>query len=152
MVSLIEKDVEGRGIELKPMEAFGGEGREEIILSPIIVETSVVSTRVPVLMMEMINRRLDSGFYFKVSDYLRDVIKKDLESRGVEPRIVESGAEESDKSLRSGATVRVSTRVPMLMKDEIDQILASGFYFKASEYLIDLIRKDLEAREISASG
>jgi len=102
--------------------------------------------------MEMINRRLDSGFYFKVSDYLRDVIKKDLESRGVEPRIVESGAEESDKSLRSGATVRVSTRVPMLMKDEIDQILASGFYFKASEYLIDLIRKDLEAREISASG
>lgn len=148
MVSLIEKDVEGRGIELEPMEAFGGEGRDEIILSPKNLETSVVSTRVPVLMLEMINRRLDSGFYLKVSDYLRDVIKKDLEARGIEPRIIEADAEEEpDKSFRPSDTVRVSTNVPMPMMDDIDQILASGLYLRVSDYLIDLIRKDLQSRD-----
>ena len=147
--ALIEKDVEGRGIELEPIEAFGGEGRAEVVISPKIVETSVVSTRVPMPMLEMINRRLDSGFYLKVSDYLRNVIKRDLEARGMEPRLVETGEEEHDKSWKPSATVRVSTRVPMPMMDDIDQILASGFYLRVSDYLIDLIRKDLEARGVT---
>ena len=150
MGSLIEKDVEERGIELAPMEAFSGEGIEDVIRSPKVVETGVVSTRVPMLVMEMINGLLDSGLYLRVSDYLRDVVKKDLESRGIEPRLIEAGAEEEEpaKMWRPSETAKVSTEVPMAMMEDIDRLLASGFYLRVSDYLIDLIRKDLQSRGI----
>jgi len=150
--ALIEKDVEERGIELEPVEAFGGEGMEDVIRSPKVVETGVVSTRVPMPMMEMINGLLDSGFYLKVSDYLRDVVKKDLASRGIEPRLIKAGAEEPSKRWRPSETAKVSTEVPMPMMENIDRLLASGFYLRVSDYLIDLIRKDLEARALSPEG
>jgi len=146
MKALIEKDIEERGIELAPLEAFGGEGIEDVIRSPKVVETGVVSTRVPMLVMEMITGVLDSGLYIRFSDYLRDIIRKDLESRGIEPRIVETGEEEPDKKWRPSATAKVSTEVPMPMMDDIDRLLASGFYLRVSDYLIDLIRKDLQSR------
>ena len=146
--ALIEKDVEERGIELEPLEAFGGEGMEDVIRSPKLVETGVVSTRVPMPMMEMINGLLDSGFYLRVSDYLRDIVKKDLESRGIEPRPIKAGvAEKPAKRWRPSETATVSTEVPMPMMEDIDRLLASGFYLRVSDYLIDLIRKDLKARE-----
>jgi len=144
--TLIEKDVEAKGIELEPIEAFSGEGVGDVIRSPITFETEVVSTRMPLLLMGMINGLLDSGFYINVSDYLRYVIKKDLESRDIEPRLVDTGEEEPAKSWRPSATARVSTRVPMRMMDDIDRLLASGFYLRVSDYLIDLIRKDLQSR------
>jgi len=78
---LIEKDVEERGIELAPLEAFGGEGINDVIVSPVTFETGVISTRVPIIMMEMINGLLESGLYLRVSDYLIDLIRKDLQSR-----------------------------------------------------------------------
>ncbi|MBC8225037.1 hypothetical protein H8E65_10635 [Candidatus Bathyarchaeota archaeon] len=148
MGSLIEKDVEERGIELEPTEAFSEEGREDVINSPVIVETGVVSTRVPMIMLEMINGLLDSGFYLSVSDYLRYVIKKDLESRGIEPRPIKAGAEEEElaKMWRPSETATVSTHVPMPMMEDIDRLLISGFYLRVSDYLIDLIRKDLQSR------
>jgi len=151
MGALIEKDIEERGIELEPLEAFGGEGVGDVIRSPKVVETGVVSTRVPMLVMEMINGVLDSGFYLRVSDYLRDVVKKDLESRGIEPRLVKVDAEEEEpeKRWRPSATAKVSTEVPMRMMEDIDGLLASGLYLRVSDYLIELIRKDLEARDIS---
>jgi len=146
--ALIEKDVEERGIELEPMEAFGGEGIEDVIRTPKLVETGVVSTRVPVLVMEMINGLLDSGLYLRFSDYLRDIIKKDLEARGIEPRSIKAGAAEKPaKRWRPSETATVSTEVPMPMMEDIDRLLASGLYLRVSDYLIDLIRKDLEARE-----
>lgn len=151
MKSLIEKDVEDRGIELAPLEAFGGEGIEDVIRTPKTIETGVVSTRLPVLVMEMINGLLDSGLYIRFSDYLRDIVKKDLESRGIEPRPIKAGAEEEKpaKSWRPSETAKISTRVPMQMMDDIDELLASGYYLRVSDYLIDLIRKDLEARDLS---
>ena len=144
--ALIEKDVEERGIELAPMEAFGGEGVGDVIRSPKLFETGVVSTRVPMVVMEMINGVLDSGRYIRVSDYLRDVVKKDLKSRGIEPRLVETGEEKPVKRWRPSATAKVSTEVPMPMMDDIDRLLASGLYLRVSDYVIDLIRKDLRAR------
>ena len=38
------------------------------------------------------------------------------------------------------------------MMENIDRLLASGFYLRVSDYLIDLIRKDLEARALSPEG
>jgi len=148
MGTLIEKDVEKRGIELEPIEAFGEEGMEDVIRSPKSFEAGVVSTRVPMLVMEMINGLLDSGFYLRVSEYLRDVIRKDLESRGIEPRLVKA-EEEPAKIWRPSATAKISTEVPMRMMDDIDGLLASGLYLRVSDYLIDLIRKDLETRDIA---
>lgn len=46
-------------------------------------ESLVVSTRVTIPIYEGINQVLDTGLYLKVSDYLRDIIKKDLESRDI---------------------------------------------------------------------
>jgi len=152
MRAIIEKDVEENGIELEPMEAFGGEGIEDVIVSPVTFETAIVSTRVPLLLMEMINGLLNSGFYINVSDYLRYVVKKDLESRDIEPRPIKADAEEEKKSAktwRPSETAKVSTKVPMRMMDDIDRLLASGYYLRVSDYLIDLIRKDLEARDLS---
>lgn len=149
MRTLIENDVEERGIELAPLESFGGEGIEDVIRTPKVIDTGVVSTRLPVIVMEMINGLLDSGLYLRFSDYLRYVIMKDLESRGIEPRLVETGEEKPAKSWRPSKTARVSTQVPMQMMEDIDRLLASGFYLRVSDYLIDLIRNDLEARDIS---
>lgn len=148
MRTLIEKDVEERGLELAPMEAFGGEGIEDVIISPVTFETGVVSTRVPMIMVEMITGLINSGLYLSVSDYLRYVIKKDLESRGIEPRLVKADAEEEEpaKKWRPSETATASTQVPMAMMEDIDRLLASGFYLRISDYLIDLIRKDLESR------
>jgi len=152
MGTLIEKDIEARGMELAPMEAFGGEGIGDVIRSPMIVETGVISTRVPVLMVEMIARLLDSGLYLSVSDYIRYVVKKDLESRGIEPKLIKADAEEEEKpakTWRPSETATASTQVPMAMMEDIDQLLASGFYLRVSDYLLDLIRKDIEERGLS---
>ena len=40
----------------------------------------------------------------------------------------------------------------MPMMEDIDRLLASGLYLRVSDYLIDLIRKDLEARGIELEG
>ena len=108
--ALIEKDIEERGIELKPMKAFDKKEVGDVSRDSKIVETGVISTRVPALMIEMINGLSDSGFYRGVSDYLRDVVKKDLESRNIEPRLIKAGVnEEPEKKWRPSETATVST-------------------------------------------
>jgi len=64
------------------MEAFGGEGIEDVIRTPKVIETGLVSTKVPMQMMEDIDRLLASGYYLRVFDYLIDLIRKDMQSRG----------------------------------------------------------------------
>ena len=146
--ALIVKDVEERGIELEPMEAFGLEGVGDVIRDPKRFDAGVVSTRVSMPMMKIINGLLDAGLFLRVSDYLRYAVKKDLESRGIEPKLIKVDTEEGEpaKKWRPSETATVSTQVPMPMMDDIDRLLASGFYLRVSDYLIDLIRKDLEAR------
>jgi len=147
MGDLIEKDVEKKGIVLEPMEFFDGEGVGDVIRGPVPFEGGVVSTRVPMLMMESINGLLESGFYLRVSDYLRYAIKKDLESRGIKPVPIEVDEEEEPaKRWRPSETATVSTQVPMRMMEDIDRLLASGFYLRVNDYLIDLIQKDLQSR------
>ena len=46
-------------------------------------DSSVVSTRVTASMMNAIEQVLESGLYLRTSDYLRDIIRKDLKSRGI---------------------------------------------------------------------
>jgi len=149
MRALIEKDIKERGIELAPLEAFGGEGTEDVIRSPKTFDSGIVSARVTMPMIEMINGLLASGLFLRVSDYLRYAIKKDLESRDIEPMPIKVSAEDENKPARMwrpSETVTVSTKVPMSMMEDIDLLLASGFYLRVTDYLIDIIRKDLESR------
>ena len=46
-------------------------------------ETKVLSGRVSVPMMDAVHEVVENGSYANVTDYLRDVVRRDLESRGV---------------------------------------------------------------------
>ena len=46
-------------------------------------ETYPISARVTLPMLTAIDNVIDSGKYLRVSDYLRDLIRKDLEERGI---------------------------------------------------------------------
>ena len=144
---LIEKDVEERGIELESMEVLIGEEKGGAVRPRITVDTRIVNTRVSLPMVKGVNMVLGSGFYLSVSDYFRDVIKKDLESRGFEPTPIKDVEErEFSKMWRPSEVETVSTQVPMPMMERIDLLLGSGVYFRVSDYLIDLIKNDLESR------
>lgn len=45
--------------------------------------TPVISARITPYMFGAIEEIVDAGFYLRVSDYLRDLIRKDLQSRGI---------------------------------------------------------------------
>lgn len=143
---LIENDVKTRGIQLEPIENFNGNGTKDINTTPKIIETGIVSTRVPLIMMNMINELLEAGYYLRVSDYIRHTIKKDLESRDFKPKPIEQGEKKQTKKWRPSETTTVSTQIPMPMLEDIDKLLTSGLYLRVSDYLIDLIRKDLRTR------
>ena len=46
-------------------------------------ETKVISGRISPQMREAVNKIVESGIYVDVTDYLRDVIRNDLEARGI---------------------------------------------------------------------
>ena len=151
MGDLIVKDIENRGIELAPMEEFSGIDVGDLIKNPTRFDSNIISTRASMPMIEMINGLLDAGLFLRVSDYLRYIIKKDLEFRGIKPRLLKVDTEEGKpaKKWRPSETATVSTLVPMRMLEDIEQLLESGFYLRVSDYLIDLIRKDLDNRGTS---
>ena len=47
-------------------------------------ETYPISTRVPISMLKAIDSVIESGKYLRISDYLRDLVRKDLEERDIE--------------------------------------------------------------------
>ena len=48
-------------------------------------ETKVISGRISPSMYEAVIKVVESGSYVDVTDYLRDLIRKDLEARGLSP-------------------------------------------------------------------
>lgn len=47
-------------------------------------DTKVISGRISPPMYEAVIKVVESGSYVNVTDYLRDIIRKDLEARGIE--------------------------------------------------------------------
>jgi len=47
-------------------------------------DTKVISGRISPVMYEAVIKVVESGFYADVTDYLRDIVRKDLETRGIE--------------------------------------------------------------------
>jgi len=48
------------------------------------LDTNVISGRISHMMLEAINNIIITGEYVSMTDYLRDLIRKDLKSRGIE--------------------------------------------------------------------
>jgi uncharacterized alkaline shock family protein YloU len=56
---------------------------EQVNMQKETIETIPVSTRITLPMRRAINGVLQINAHINVADYLRDLIRKDLESRGV---------------------------------------------------------------------
>ena len=48
-------------------------------------DTKMISGRISPPMYEAVIKVVESGSYVNVTDYLRDIIRKDLEARGIVP-------------------------------------------------------------------
>jgi Arc/MetJ-type ribon-helix-helix transcriptional regulator len=77
---LIRKDLEEKGIQLRTITVSRKADKEKE--QKPLQDTVVVSTRIPILLKDALDRVLDTGLYFQPSDYLRDIIRQDLETRG----------------------------------------------------------------------
>ena len=47
-------------------------------------ETKVISGRISPVMYEAVIKVVESGSYVDVTDYVRDIVRKDLEARGID--------------------------------------------------------------------
>ena len=72
-----------RGIELEVVKVSNEDGEEEVPIEEPLQDTAIVNARLPISMKTAVDHVLDSGIYFNISHYLRDVIRKDLEARGI---------------------------------------------------------------------
>jgi len=71
------------GINLETITSNQKEENEEPPSEDVVLDTVVVNARLTIQMKDNIDQVLDTGLYFNISHYLREVIRKDLISRGV---------------------------------------------------------------------
>jgi len=110
-------------------------------------KSGVISIRLPKPVLSLIEKLTHRGYFLKPSDYVRYTIMRDLEARGLLQELLKIEAEEKPKTpRRPSEAIIVSTLVPAAIMDEIDKLIKSGLYLRASDYLMDLIIKDLERR------
>ena len=112
-----------------------------------------VNVRVTAPIYDALLRILEMGAYLNLSEYINDVFQQYFKERGIELEAVkmsdEDGEEEAPSEQPLQETDIVNARLPIPMKNAVDQVLGSGLYFSISHYLRDVVRKDLEARGIS---
>jgi len=71
------------GVELETLKVSAEDEEEEAPGEQPLQETAIVNARLTIPMKNAIDQVLDSGLYFNISHYLRDVVRKDLEARGI---------------------------------------------------------------------
>ena len=71
------------GVELETLKVSAEDEEEEAPSEQPLQETAIVNARLSIPMKNAIDQVLDSGLYFNISHYLRDVVRKDLEARGI---------------------------------------------------------------------
>ena len=71
-----------RGIELA-LKVSNDDGDEEAPGEEPLQETAIVNARLTIPVKKAVDQVLDSGLYFNISHYIRDVVRKDLEARGI---------------------------------------------------------------------
>ena len=82
MNELFQQYFKERGVELEPIKASDEDRDDEPVEEP--QGTAIINARLPIPMKKAVDKVMDSGLYFNVSHYVREVIRKDLEARGIE--------------------------------------------------------------------
>ncbi|GAH62178.1 unnamed protein product, partial [marine sediment metagenome] len=80
---LFQQHFKLRGIELEAIKVSDEDEEGKVPSKEMLQDTAVVNARLPIQTKKAIYQVLDSGLYFNISHYLRDIIRKDLEARGI---------------------------------------------------------------------
>ena len=80
---LFRQHFKEKGIELG-VTKVSSEDKEEAPSMEFPIDTVIVHARLPIPMRNAIGKVLDTGNYFNISHYIRDVVKKDLDARGID--------------------------------------------------------------------
>jgi len=110
-----------------------------------------ITVRVTAPIYDVMLGFLETGAYLNLSEYVNELFQQYFKEKGIEIEAVKAGEEEEEEVPREETllgTSIVNARLPIPMKNAVDQVLDSGLYFNVSHYLRDIIRKDLEARGI----
>ena len=94
---------------------------------------------------------LETGAYLNLSEYVNELFQQYFKEKGVELEAIKASDDDEEEAPREETllgTAIVNARLPIPMKNAVDQVLDSGLYFNVSHYLREIIRKDLEARGI----
>jgi len=95
---------------------------------------------------------LETGAYLNLSEYINELFQQYFKEKGVELEPIKASDDDEEEAPREEqllGTAIVNARLPIPMKNAVDQVLDSGLYFNVSHYMREVIRKDLEARGIS---
>jgi len=111
-----------------------------------------ISVRMPAPIYDAVLRIMETGAYLNPSEYINDLLKQNFKERGIELEAIKVSTADEEEAPREELpqlTAIVNARLPIQMKNAVDQVLDSGVYFNVSHYLRDVVRKDLESREMS---
>jgi len=78
---LFQQYFKEKGVELEAIKA-SDDDEEDAPREETLLGTAIINARLPIPMKTAVDQVLDSGLYFNISHYVRDVIRKDLEARG----------------------------------------------------------------------
>lgn len=110
-----------------------------------------ITVRVTAPVYDVMLRFLETGAYLNLSEYINELFQQYFSERGIELEAINFSGEDEDEDIieeQVQGTAIINARLPIPMKNAVDQVLDSGLYFNVSHYLRDVIRKDLEARGI----
>ncbi len=95
---------------------------------------------------------LDLGVYLNISEFINDLFQQHFKEKGIDLRALPVNNEDKEGKASINDvivdTLIVIARLPVPMKNAVNQVLDSGVYFNISHYIRDTIKKDLEARDI----
>lgn len=114
-----------------------------------------VTVRVTAPVYDVMLRFLETGAYLNLSEYVNELFQQYFKEKGVELEAIKASDDDEEEAPREEqllGTAIVNARLPIPMKNAVDQVLDSGLYFNVSHYLREVIRKDLEARGIELEG
>ena len=114
-----------------------------------------VTVRVTAPVYDVMLRFLETGAYLNLSEYVNELFQQYFKEKGVELEAIKASDDDEEEAPREETllgTAIVNARLPIPMKNAVDQVLDSGLYFNVSHYLREVIRKDLEARGIELEG
>lgn len=80
ITDILQKYFKENGVKVEAR--VGGEEPDDST-KKLSKDTAIMNARVSRSMMNAVDQIVDSGFYFNISHYFREAIRKDLESRGL---------------------------------------------------------------------